>query len=209
MYEGLEKSEFIAPNRNLASRCTVGVEFPRYDEPLYTEIINVMRGKKDEANATFGTKLLANPTARASVRPPSPPPIPNVHPATPNMAELLDGFAKKALNESNSKSLTGTERERASEAADVSRFYSILFASSIDIIQDDGTTATSILPATIHPLFTPVLLAHKNTKATKFMQDAVESARSILGNSDDKFASNANLNPKMFDQPLTAALRTG
>ena len=74
-------------------------------------------------------------------------------------------------------------------------FYSILVASSVDIIQDDGTTATSIHPpATIHPLFTPVLLAHKNSKApTTFMQDAVESTRSTLGNSNDNFASNANL----------------
>ena len=49
VYEGLEKSEFIA-NRNLASRCTVGVEFPRYDEPLYTEIINVMKERRGKRN---------------------------------------------------------------------------------------------------------------------------------------------------------------
>jgi hypothetical protein len=84
-----------------------------------------------------------------------------------------------------------------------------LFASSIEVIQDDGTTATSILPATINPLFNPVLIANKNTKATRAMRDAVEAQTAEFSQSNDKFASAANLSPKMFDQPLTAALRSG
>ena len=48
-----------------------------------------------------------------------------------------------------------------------------------------------------------------NSKATKFLEDAVEQKIAELGSLDDQFASAANLYPKMFDQPLTAALRTG
>ena len=213
VYEGIDSTEFIAPNRNLASRCTVRVDFLTYNQPTYHEVIAFMRSEKEKANFVFGTKLLADPAARVSVRPLSPPPIPpRVGEAPPasdhGMAALIDGFAK-AINDSASKSLTGSERERAKEAADVSRFYSILFASTIDITQDDGTTATTVLPATVHPLFTPVLVANKNSKATRAMRDAVEAKAAELSQSDGKFASAANLNPKMFDQPLTAALRAG
>ncbi|KAI2504002.1 hypothetical protein MHU86_10435 [Fragilaria crotonensis] len=183
VYENLEKNELIANNRNLASRCTVGLEFPTYDDPLYTEVIEVLRSEKDKANLAFGTQLLANqPLFRASTQ------TPNIQPQ-PSQAR--------------------SERERAREAAEVAQFYSILFASTIDIVQDDGTTATSILPATIHPLFTPVLIANKNSKATKALKDAVEAQAAELSQSNDKFASAANLNPRMFDQPLTAALRAG
>ncbi len=41
------------------------------------------------------------------------------------------------------------------------------------------------------------------------MQDAVESMSAELGSLDDKFASATNLSATMFDQPLTAAIRTG
>jgi hypothetical protein len=214
VYEGLDKIDFTAANRNLASRCTIGPTFLTPDEPTYNEVVEVMRNEKEKANLTYGTKLLADPALRVSARTPSPPPpIPPRGDDAPiqsdnGMKAMIEGFAK-AINDSAAKSLTGSERERAREAAEVARFYSILFASTIDIIQDDGTTATSILPATIHPLFNPVLIANKNSKATRSMRDAVEAKAAELSQSDDKFASAANLNPKMFDQPLTAALRAG
>ena len=66
-----------------------------------------------------------------------------------------------------------------------------------------------IIPAKINNLFTPVLTANKNSKATKAMQEAVEVMAATLGRDNDKFASAANLHPKMFDQPLTAAIRSG
>ena len=69
-------------------------------------------------------------------------------------------------------------------------------------------TVASLVPATIHPLFAPVLTANKNSKATKFLQDAVEQKIAELGSLDNKFESAANLYPKMFDQRLRAALRT-
>ncbi len=165
VYDGLEKARVTATNRSLASGCTVGVQFHTYDDKTYHEnVIESMRNEKENANLVFGTKLLANPALRSSAQPPSPPPIqPRVGNAPImdyGMAALIDSFAK-AINDSVAKSLNGSERERVREAADVSQFYSILFALSIKVIQDDGTTATSTLPATINPLFNPVLIANK------------------------------------------------
>ncbi|KAI2510841.1 hypothetical protein MHU86_3627 [Fragilaria crotonensis] len=122
---------------------------------------------------------------------------------------LLDGLAK-AISESSSKTLTGIEREKASEAEDAMRFYSILFATIQDIQdEDNGVSAKTFVKAKIHPLFIPVLTANKNSKATKAMQEAVESMAAELSTQDDRYASASNIFPRMFDQPLTAALRTG
>jgi hypothetical protein len=214
VYEGIKKVKFIAANRSLASRCTVVVDYLTNDNPVYHKVIDVMRNEKEKAILAFGTKLLADPTGQVSVQPPSSPPLPIMprvgdgQPLDTGMAALINGFAK-TINDSAAKSLTGSERERARGAVEVSRFFSILFAATIDIVQDDGIAATSILLATIHPLFVPVLIANKNSKATCSVRDAVEAKAAELSQSNDKFASAANLKPKMFDQPLTAALRPG
>jgi hypothetical protein len=41
------------------------------------------------------------------------------------------------------------------------------------------------------------------------MRDAVEAQTAEFSQSNDKFALAANLSPKMFDQPRTAAIRSG
>ena len=41
------------------------------------------------------------------------------------------------------------------------------------------------------------------------MRDAVEAQTAEFSQSNDKFALAANLSPKMFDQPRTAAFRSG
>ena len=110
--------------------------------------------------------------------------------------------------DSNHK-LTGPEKENASEAADVSHFYKLLFASKRDVIQDDGTETKIIVPASLHPLFAPVLSANKNSKATRLLQEAVEAMSAALAQNTDRYASAANLFPNMFDQPMTAAIRLG
>ena len=171
-----------------------------------------MRNEEEKANLAFGSKLLAT-TAMPSAytRHQTPPPTnPMVSAPTAPMdayKELISEFTK-AISEWAGKSVTATERERANEVADVTSFYQLLFDSSRDVIQDDGTTVASLVPTTIHPLCSPVLTANKNSEATKFLQDAVEQKIAELGSLDNKFASAANLYPKMCDQPLTAALRT-
>lgn len=209
VYAELDTTELAGPNRVLASRCTVHVDALDFDSPNYNEVVDAMRKAKEEAHFNNGSKILAEQGLPA---PSIPLPSATVHAAAPavmdpaGMQVYFQGLTK-ALNDS--KSLTGTERERATEAADAARFYSILFASSVDIIQEDGTTAATIVPATINPLFTPVLTANKNSKATRAMQDGIEAISAELSNLDDKFASAANLLPTMFDQPLVAAIRTG
>ena len=123
-------------------------------------------------------------------------------------ALLMTGFAR-AINKSSAEITTSTEREKAKEADGISRFYTLLFASEEVTIQEDGTSVTKIVPAAINPLFAPVLSAKKNSKATKAMQDAIESMSAALAHDDDRFASAVNLYPRLFDQPLSVALRTG
>jgi hypothetical protein len=55
VYEGLEKGDFIAPNRNLASRCTVRVTTLTYDDPIDHEVIRNMSKEKEKANLAFGS----------------------------------------------------------------------------------------------------------------------------------------------------------
>lgn len=76
--------------------------------------------------------------------------IPGAQPDS--MQHMFDGFAE-ALHKSTTKTVTVADRERASEATEAARFYSILFASSVDVIQDDGTVVETIIPATINPNF--------------------------------------------------------
>jgi hypothetical protein len=210
-YEGIEKSEFIHENRALASRFTTIVTFLNPDDNLYHEVAKSVLAEKERVTISYGTKLLEH--ARASAPPEvghiiHDPPT-GLNPATEGISELLTGLAK-AITESSSKTLTGTEREKASEAADAERFYGILFGSLRDTVDEDGLFPTkSFVKATIHPLFLPVLTANKNSKATKAMQEAVESMAAELSTHDDRYASASNIFPRMFDQPLTAALRTG
>lgn len=116
-----------------------------------------------------------------------------------------------AISESSAKALTETEHEKASEEPDdAKRFYSILFASvRSNVIDDDGFPTTRLVLAKIHPLFLPVLTANINSKATKTMQEAVESMAAELSTHEDQFTNASNIFPQMFDKPFTAALRMG
>ena len=57
--------------------------------------------------------------------------------------------------------------------------------------------------------FLQVLQAIKNTKATKLLQAAIENMATEMNYRDTRFPSISNLRAELFDQPLTAALRTG
>ena len=215
VYEDLQKDEFNGPNRALASRCTVHVDALAFDTPEYQQVEANMRQAKENALFTYGSKLLATENNMGSMIPafgphvlqnPQGPPVPAVD---SNGMSFFEGFAK-ALQESTAKSLTGTERERASEASETAGFYSILWASSVNVIQEDGTTMATIVPAKLNKQFLAVLQANKNSKeATRALQDAVETMAAELGSLDDKFTSSANLIPAMFDQPMTAAIHNG
>ena len=172
-----------------------------------------MRIERDEALVAFGTKLLeAEPPVFRYATPQvnTPPGAPVGYAASPfNLGNAFENMAK-IMVDSNHK-LTGPEKEIASEAADVSHFYKLLFTSKPNVIQDDGTETKIIVPATLHPLFAPVLYANKNSKATKLLQEAVEAmSAAALAQDTDRYASAANLLPNMFDQPMTApAIRLG
>ncbi|KAI2501611.1 hypothetical protein MHU86_12882 [Fragilaria crotonensis] len=154
VYAGLDQEEFTGPNRVLASRCTVHIDALDFDSPNYRKVVSAMRQAKEEANFTYGSKLLAEQGLATTVHE-TPTQLNNQAPNAPAAVDQTGmSFSKASPRrfQSTSKSL-GIERERASEAADATRFYQLLFASAVDIIQEDGTTASIIMPAKIHPLF--------------------------------------------------------
>jgi hypothetical protein len=62
--------------------------------------------------------------------------------------------------------------------------------------------------ATLDNVFIQVLRANKNSKATKLLQAAIEAVASDMNFKDNRFASASDLKAELFDQPLTAAIRT-
>ena len=211
-YERLEKTEFTSENRNLSARFTTIVTFLNPDDPLYHEVAQHVLAEKEKATVAYGTKLLE--LAPAEV----PPALPGAGLAGGPQAPLAAGSEynrllfeglKDCINSTKATTiLTGVEREKQSEAEDAERFYSILFASVRDAIDEDGKPTKIFVKAKLQPQFLEVLKAQKNSKATQFMQEAIESIAAELAMSNDKYAADSNIFPRMFDQPMVAALRT-
>ena len=204
-YAQIDSVQFT-PETNLATHFTVTPTYLTPNDPVYHEVTANARAAKDKAMITFGSKL--------------PPPVghttPTQHPAAnlvtdspTNMQDVIKGFAQ-AINESGTKSMTSTEREQAKDADDTKAFYQLLFASVTTNVDAEGNvTSRKLQMATVNPIFNQVLRANKNTKATKLLQNAIEAVSAEMNYRDTRFASASNLKPAMFDQPLTAAIRTG
>ena len=215
-YETLGKEEFVADNRKLVSRFTTIVTYLNPEDALYHEVIKRIIEAKEHAMLSRGTKILESAPPEPAV------PIAldersgiagipqDANPLSDrgSISDLLDGLAK-AITSSSTKVLTGTERDKVSEAEDATRFYSILFGSVHQVIEEDESFTPTFVQATLHNMFEPVLTANKNSKATKSMQEAIESMATELSDCTDCYAAQSNLVPGMFDQPLTAALRIG
>ena len=213
VYESLEKPEFTAADRELSPTFTTTITYLTPDDVLYHEITKYALVEKEKAIVAFGSQSVPPPASLPSI-PPSPerhgtdtssnPPSPT---SVTDMTSIIDGLSKAITN---SKTLTGTERERVTEAEEVTSFYQILLASIHELLQPDGTTKTTLVKAKLNPLFVKhILQANKNSKATKAMQDLIEETSSVLSTEDNRFAAASNLHPRMLDQPLVAALRSG
>ena len=211
-YDNIEKTAFDETDRDLATHFTTTITYLTPDDPLYHAVTKYSLLEKERAIITYGSHIA-----------PSTPPPRNHSPAVlgttthvttsptsvSDMSAIIDGLSKAITN---SKSLTGTERERQTEAEEVLvHFYQLLLASVHEVLQSDGTTKTTLVKAELNPLFVKgVLQANKNSKATKAMQqDLIEETTSSLSTQDTRFAAACNLIPRMFDQPLVAALRSG
>jgi hypothetical protein len=215
-YESINKDQFI-PETNLTSRFTIAVSYLTPNDPMYQQVINHVLAEKEKATTAFGSRIHHKyRTANAFTTPPKlfdnhfqhTQPTDSISP-TSDVRAILEGLTA-ALTESSSKTMTGTEREQAKEAADVKAFYEILFATIIESTDNQGVTHKKFIKANINPGFEEVLKANKNSKATKLLQSAVESTASEIETThDNRFASACNLVPTLFDQPMTAAIRTG
>jgi hypothetical protein len=208
-YDKIEKAAFEASDRDLAATFTTAVTYLTPDDPLYHTVTRHALLEKERAVITYGSKSVPQTPPRPS---PGPNPVATAtatsSPTTvTDMTTIIEGLSKAITN---SKSMTGTERERATEAEEVVSFYEILLASVHDALQTDGTTKSTLVKATLNPLFVKcVLQANKNSKATKAMQDIIEETIAQLSSEDNRFAAACNLIPRMFDQPLVAAIRSG
>ena len=213
VYASLETAEFTSVDHELAQTFTATITYLTPYDLLYHEITkHAALVEKEKAIVAFGSKSVP-PPASIPTTPPSPERY-DAEPVTPasptsltNMTYIIDGLSKAITN---SKILTGTERERASEAEEVTSFYQILPASLHELLQPDGTTKVTLVKANLNPLFAKqVLHANKNSKATKAMRDLIEETSSVLSTEDNRFAAVGNLHLRMLDQPLVAALRSG
>ncbi|KAI2502457.1 hypothetical protein MHU86_12033 [Fragilaria crotonensis] len=190
------------------SRFTVVVNFLTPNDPLYRKVTSAVLATKENAYVTYGSKL----TRRiAFTTPPKAPERINASAThitpTDNVEAILLNLTS-AITDNSSKAMTSTEREHESEAKENQAFYEILFASIIETTNDDGTTTKTFKKAALDSVFIQVLKANKNSKATKLLQTAIEAVASEMNFKDNRFASASDLKAELFDQPLTAAIRT-
>ncbi|KAI2493306.1 hypothetical protein MHU86_21227 [Fragilaria crotonensis] len=206
-YTQLDATPFT-PETNLVSRFTVVVNFLTPNDPLYRKVTSAVLATKENAYVTYGSKL----TRRiAFTTPPKAPERINASAThitpTDNVEAILLNLTS-AITDNSSKAMTSTEREHESEAKENQAFYEILFASIIETTNDDGTTTKTFKKAALDSVFIQVLKANKNSKATKLLQTAIEAVASEMNFKDNRFASASDLKAELFDQPLTAAIRT-
>ena len=213
VYESLIKTEFKADK--LVSRFTTTVTYLTQDDDLYHQVHQYATTEKEKAASVFGghTKApsFSSPvpsvvSAMGSVECPS---TPAANPRSEgDLKSIFENLSKALIDSSAKSSQSSAERERVAEAKDSSAFYQILFASVSEDLQDDGSTKKVLVKATLNPLFeTGVLQAVKNSKATRALQSILETTASEMTVSSDRFAAASHLIPRMFDQPVTAALR--
>jgi hypothetical protein len=171
-------------------------------------VTSTVLASKEKAYVRYGSKL----TRRVAFT--TPPKATdkgkdNATPITPsdNVEAILLSLTS-AITDNSSKTMTSTEREHESEAKENQGFYEILFASIVETTNEDGTTTKIFQKATLDSVFIQVLKANKNSKATKLLQTAIEAVASEMNFKDNRFASASDLKAELFDQPLTAAIRT-
>jgi hypothetical protein len=204
VYDQLDKVQFI-PETNFVSKFTVKPTFLTPNDPVYHEVTTAVLAAKEKAFISFGST-----TARqtAFTTPPKYLRQAEAINESPNMVTTLLQGLTTAITDNSTKTMTSTEREHAKEAQEHQHFYEILFASTIEITNDDGTKTKHFKKATVDPMFVQVLKTNKNSKATRLMQVAIESMAAEMNFRENRFASASSLEAEMFDQPLTAAIRT-
>ena len=209
-FDTLDKTEFDPTDCKLSSTFTTTITYLTPNDPPYQAVIKYALLKKERAIIAYNSTSAPRtpPRHHQQITPPSVFPLAAPSPTSvTDMTAIIDGLSRAITN---SKSRTGTERERQTEAEEVVHFYQILLASVHEVLQSDGTTKTTLVKAELNPLFVEgVLQANKNSKATKAMQDIIEETAATLSIQDTRFAAACNISPRMFDQPLVAALRSG
>ena len=205
IYEQIEKTQFI-PDTNFVSKFTVTPTFLNPNDHVYHEVTTAVLAAKKKAFILFGSTL-----ARQTMF--TTPPKQFLRDAevieeSRNMVTTLIQGLTTAITDNSSKTMTSTEREHAKEATEHQHFYEILFASTIETTNDEGAKTKYFKKATVDPMFVQVLKTNKNSKATRLMQIAIESMAAEMNFRENRFASASSLEAEMFDQPLTAAIRT-
>ena len=199
----------FTPETNLVSRFTVIVNFLTPNDPLYRKVTSAVLASKEKAFVMYGSKLTRRFAFTTPPKASDKGNKDNTTPITPNdnVEAILLGLTS-AITGSSSKTMTSTEREHASEAKGNQDFYEILFASIVETPNDDETTTKTFKKAVLDNVFIQVLKANKNSKATKLLQTAIEAVASEMNFRDNRFASASDSKAELFDQPLTAAIRT-
>ena len=207
-YERLDSEPFTPETNIVSRRFTVMVNFLTPNNPLYSKVTNTVLAAKENAYVAFGSQLsqrnmFTTPPSREGVLE-----LASSVTPTDNVEAILLGRTS-AITESSAKTMTSTEWEHdASEAKENQAFYKILFASIIETPNGNGTITKTFKKATLDSAFIQVLNANKNSKATRLFKAAIEAVSSEMNFLDkNRYASDSDLQPELFDQPMTAAIR--
>ena len=211
-FNQIDAEPFERPDANTVKRFTIAVNFLHPTDSMYRTVTTTVLASKEKAMVEYGSKLA--PRFTTPTKAPTAMPATTTPSVTPPMADdrytaSLQGLASAIIDQPN-KTKTQTEREHDKEAKDNQRFYQIFFASTPKIVDaDNGSTETIFKPAKLTNDFIEVVNANSNSKATKILQAAVEDVALEMNYTDNRFASASELKAELFDQPTTAAIRSG
>ena len=135
-YTQLDSAPFFTPKTNLVSRFTITVNFLNPTDPLYKTVTDTVLDKKWIAFLTYGSKL--SHTLKLSTPPKAKRPNDLETESSPSDVQALVILGLPTTITS-SKTMTSTEREQASEAAETQAFYEILFATIAKTPNEDGS----------------------------------------------------------------------
>ncbi|KAI2500150.1 hypothetical protein MHU86_14356 [Fragilaria crotonensis] len=196
IYDQIDKAQFI-PDTNLVSKFTVKPTFLTPNDPVYHEVTTAVLAAKEKAFISFGSTMARQTAFTTPQKYSREEDAPN---ESPNMVTTLLKGLTTAITDNSTKTMTSTEREHAKEATEHQHFYEILFASTIEVSNDDGTKP-STSKSNSRPHVHSSAKDQQNSKATRLMQIAIESMAAEMNFRENRFASASSLEAEMFDQP--------
>ena len=126
-FDDIEKAQFDASERDLVTTFSTIVTYLTPEDPLCQSVTKHALLEKERAVLAYGSATAPLSPSRLAPHPVGTPALTTASPTSvSDMSALIEGLSKAITN---SKSMTSTERERATEADEVVNFYQLLLTS--------------------------------------------------------------------------------